>query len=96
VLVAARDYAIDRYGIDLDQYAADQGAQNNIKQSALFAPTASFMTVRPLKQNAPKKPSILGPILSGITTTVSMGTALGGKDYFKRGFGDKDWGWQPS
>ena len=56
---ATRSYGIDRYGIDLDQYAADTGARNSITQSALVAPSASFKTIRPIKQNAPKKPSIL-------------------------------------
>ena len=92
----AKSYAIDKYGIDLDQYSADQTAQNNISQSAMFAPTASFKTIRPLKQNAPEKPSPLGPILAGITTTISMGTALGGKDYFRDAISGGDWGWKPS
>mgnify|MGYP001208899588 FL=1 len=79
---ATRSYGIDRYGIDLDQYAADTSARNSITQSALVAPTASFQTIKPIKQNAPKKPSILGPILGGITTTVGMGTAIGGEGYW--------------
>ena len=79
---ATRSYGIDRYGIDLDQYSADTSARNSITQSALVAPTASFQTIKPIKQNAPKKPSILGPILGGITTTVGMGTAIGGEGYW--------------
>ena len=79
---ATRSYGIDRYGIDLDQYSADTGARNSITQSALVAPTASFQTIKPIKQNAPKKPSILGPILGGITTTVGMGSAIGGDAYW--------------
>ena len=79
---ATRSYGIDRYGIDLDQYSADTGARNSITQSALVAPTASFQTIKPIKQNAPKKPSILGPILGGITTTVGMGSAIGGEGYW--------------
>lgn len=82
---ATRSYGIDRYGIDLDQYAADTSARNSITQSALVAPTASFQTIKPIKQNAPKKPSILGPILGGITTTVGMGTAIGGDTYWSSG-----------
>ena len=79
---ATRSYGIDRYGIDLDQYSADTSARNSITQSALVAPTASFQTIKPIKQNAPKKPSILGPILGGITTTVGMGSAIGGEGYW--------------
>ena len=79
---ATRSYGIDRYGIDLDQYAADTSARNSITTSALVAPSASFQTIKPIKQNAPKKPSILGPILGGITTTVGMGSAIGGDAYW--------------
>ena len=79
---ATRSYGIDRYGIDLDQYAADTSARNSITTSALIAPTASFQTIKPIKQNAPSKPSILGPILGGITTTVGMGAAIGGEGYW--------------
>ena len=82
VFDATRAYGIDKYGIDLDQFAADTSAKNSITTSALMAPTASFKTIRPIKQNAPKKPSILGPILGGISTGISTGTALGGESYW--------------
>ena len=82
VFDATRAYGITRYGIDLDQYAADTSAKNSITTSALMNPSASFKTIRPIKQNAPKKPSALGPILGGITTTVGMGAAIGGEGYW--------------
>ena len=85
---ATRSYGINRFGIDLDQYSADASARNSITQSALIAPSASFQTIKPIKQNAPSKPSILGPILGGITTTVGMGAAIGGEDYWG-GVGDR-------
>ena len=88
---ATRSYGIDRYGIDLDQYAADTGARNSITQSALVAPSASFKTIRPIKQNAPKKPSILGPILGGITTGIGVASGIGGKDYIKTGLSTGTW-----
>ena len=88
---ATRSYGIDRYGIDLDQYAADTGARNSITQSALVAPSASFKTIRPIKQNAPKKPSILGPILGGITTGIGVASGIGGKDYIKTGLSGGGW-----
>ena len=75
---ATRSYGIDRYGIDLDQYAANTSARNSIPTSALIAPTASFQTIKPIKQNAPSKPSILGPILGGISTGINASSALGG------------------
>jgi len=85
---ATKSYGINKYGIDLDQYSADTTAKNNISQSAMFAPTASFKTIRPIKQKAPEKPSALGPILAGITTTVGMGTALGGESFWADKFND--------
>ncbi len=81
---ATRSYGINRFGIDLDQYAADTNAANSITRSAQIAPSASFAPIVPIKQKAPSKPSILGPILGGITTTVGMGTAIGGEDYWQR------------
>jgi len=86
VFDATRAYGIDRYGIDLDQYSADTTAANNIKVSATVAPTASFASIKPTKIPTPKKPSILGPILGGISTGLSATSALGGKDYFKDNF----------
>lgn len=85
---ATRSYGINRFGIDLDQYAADTNAANSITRSAQVAPSASFAPIVPIKQNAPSKPSILGPILGGITTTVGMGAAIGGDNYWK-GVGDR-------
>ena len=82
---ATRSYGINRFGIDLDQYAADTNAANSITRSAQIAPSASFAPIVPIKQNAPEKPSILGPILGGITTTVGMGTAIGGENYWSSG-----------
>ena len=82
VFDATRSYGINRYGIDLDQYAANTSARNSITQSALVAPSASFQTIKPIKQNAPSKPSILGPILGGISTGISAGSAIGGTDYW--------------
>ena len=73
----------------MDLYSADTTAANNISTSAILAPTASFMTIRPEKIKAPKKPSPLGPILSGVTTTLGVGTSLGGKDYWKELFNFK-------
>ena len=93
---AAKAYGIDKYGIDLDKYSSDMRAMNDIQTSAHMAPTASFMTIKPIKQNAPKKPSILGPILAGATTAITAGSALGGEGYWGRGFGKNDWGWSPS
>ena len=86
VFDATRAYGIDRYGIDLDQYSADTTAANNIKVSATVAPTASFASIKPTKIPTPKKPSILGPILGGISTGLGATSSLGGKDYFKTKF----------
>ena len=83
VFDATKNYGLQQFGIDMDLYSADTTAANNISTSAILAPTASFKTIRPEKIKAPKKPSPLGPILSGVTTTLGVGTSLGGKDYWK-------------
>ena len=69
---ATRSYGIKQFGVTLDQYSADTTAFNNISTSAAVAPTASFKTIRPIKQNPPEKPSILGPLLGGFSTGVSV------------------------
>ena len=86
VFDATRNYGIQKYGIDLSQYSADMQANNAITTSASVAPYASFMTARPIEQKAPRKPSALGPILSGISTGLGTATTLGGEDYFANMF----------
>ena len=83
---ATRAYGLKQFGLDLDQYAANTSAYNNISTSAYVAPTASFMTQKPIEQKAPPKPSPLGPILGGIGTVFSTGTTLGGQDYWQDNF----------
>ena len=83
---ATRAYGIKQFGLDLDNYAANTSAYNNISTSAYVAPTASFMTQRPIEQKAPPKPSPLGPILGGIGTVFSTGTTLGGESYWQETF----------
>ena len=83
VFDATKNYGLQQFGIDMDLYSADTTAANNISTSAILAPTASFMTIRPEKIKAPKKPSPLGPILSGVTTTLGVGTSLGGENFWK-------------
>ncbi len=72
VFDATRSYGIKQFGVNLDKYSADVSAYNDISTTAAVAPTASFKTIRPIKQNPPKKPSILGPLLSGFSTGVSV------------------------
>jgi len=84
---ATKAYGIDKYGIDLDQYSADTNAANNIKIAAHLAPTASFQTIKPMKTPTPSKPSILGPILGGLSTGISIAGTLGGPEYFADTFG---------
>ena len=69
---ATRSYGIKQFGVNLDQYSSDTTALNNISTTAAVAPSASFKTIRPIKQNPPKKPSILGPLLGGFSTGVSV------------------------
>jgi len=79
-----RAYAIDQYGIDLDKYSADVAAINSTKSIATQK-TASYEPIKPIMQAIPRKPSILGPILSGATTTLSAGSAIGGEGYWSNG-----------
>ena len=72
VFDATRSYGLKQFGINLDQYSANNTAYNNISTSAAVAPSASFKTIRPIKQEPPSKPSILGPLLSGFSTGVSV------------------------
>jgi hypothetical protein len=85
---ATKNYGIEKYGINLDQYAADSRAINQISTTAAVAPGASFKTIRPIKKAPPRKPSILGPILSGFSTAISTAGTLGGENYFAEKF---DW-----
>ena len=79
-----RAYAIEQYGIDLDKYSADIAAINQTKSIAHHK-QASYEPIKPLMQSAPRKPSILGPIISGVTSTLSAGSAFGGEGYWSNG-----------
>ena len=81
VFDATKSYGIKRFGIDLDQFAADNQAMNSISNSALFAPTASFQTIKPIKQKAPEKPSMLGSIMAGVSAGLGGYKASGGKGF---------------
>ena len=81
VFDATKAYGIKQFGVNLDQYNSDMSAVNNLSTSAVVAPIASFKTIRPTKQKAPPKPSILTPLLSGFTAGV--GTWAGVKTALK-------------
>jgi len=82
VFDATKAYGIKQFGVNLDQYNSDMSAVNNLSTSAVVAPIASFKTIRPTKQKAPPKPSILTPLLSGFTAGV--GTWSGVKTALKK------------
>jgi hypothetical protein len=69
---ATRTYGLKEFGVSLDRHAADGTAYNSITTSAATSPAASFKTIQPIKQEPPSKPSILGPILGGFSTGVSV------------------------
>ena len=73
VFDATKAYGIKQFGVNLDQFSSDVSAYNRITTSAPMAPTASFKTIQPIKQEPPRKPSILGPLLSGFTAGVQTG-----------------------
>ena len=81
VFDATKSYGIKRFGIDLDQWSADNQAMGSITKSALFAPIASFQTIKPIKQNAPEKPSMLGAIMSGVGAGLGGYKASGGQGF---------------
>ena len=81
---ATRAYGVAKFGIDLDRYSADTAALNSLPARPV-TPTASFAPVKPIMQSAPSKPSILGPLISGVSTTLSAGTTLGGDDFWQDG-----------
>ena len=81
VFDATKAYGIKQFGVNLDQYNSDMSAVNNLSTSAVAPPVASFKTVRPIKQKAPPKPSILAPLLTGFT--VGVGTWAGVKTALK-------------
>ena len=70
VFDATKAYGISKFGIDLDQFTADNQARQSITNTAVLAPPASFQTVKPIKQNAPEKPSMFGAIMSGVSAGV--------------------------
>lgn len=74
---AEQNYAMNEFDIALGKYAADHRAVSSLSGGPTEAPSASFMTIKPIKQQPPKKPSILGPILSGVTAgfTTYIGTS---------------------
>jgi|TARA_R100000458_G_C8228309_1_gene210729 hypothetical protein len=78
---ATKAYGIKQFGVNLDQYNSDMSAVNNLSTSAVVAPIASFKTIRPTKQKAPPKPSILTPLLAGFSAGV--GTWSGVKTALK-------------
>ena len=74
---ATKSFGLKQFGINLDQYSADVTANNNITTSAVVAPTASFETIKPIKQAPPSKPSALGPIMGGFSSGIKTATSLG-------------------
>ena len=76
VFDATKAYGIKQFGVNLDQYNSDMSAVNNLSTSAVVAPIASFKTIRPTKQKAHRKPSILAPLLSGFSAGVNTWSSV--------------------
>jgi len=94
-----RAYAIEQYGIDLDKYSADIAAINQTKSIATHK-QASYEPIKPIMQSAPKKPSILGPIISGVSTGLGAYSMAGGTfsagGASAGGFKANNWQWNNS
>ena len=84
LLGAQQQYAMQEYDIAMGQYSADASAWSGLSGGPTLTPGASAMTVRPMKQRAPRKPSAMGAILGGITTGIGV---YGNTDYSGRKFG---------
>jgi len=81
VFDATKAYGIKKYGIDLDQFSADNQAMNSISNTAFIPPTASFQTIKPIKQNAPSKPGWLGAIMAGAVAGLGAYNFAGGTGF---------------
>lgn len=81
ILDATKAYGTALYGIDLDQFSADNVAQGRINTQAIMSPTASFQSVRPIEMKAPRKPSILGPIMAGVSAGLMAYSFTGGQGF---------------
>ena len=84
LLGAQQQYGMKEFDIAMGKYSADAQAWGNLSGGPTLTPGASAMTVRPMKQRAPRKPSSMGAILGGITTGVGV---YGNTDYGGRKFG---------
>ncbi len=73
---ARQSFGLQEYNTLLSQYSADSQAMSNV-MAAPMAPIAEFKTVRPVKQAAPEKPSMLGSIMKGFSAGVSVGSGIG-------------------
>ena len=73
---ARQSFGLQEYNTLLSQYAADSQAYNSVI-AAPMAPVAEFKTVRPMKMAAPKKPSMLGSIMTGFSAAVKTGSGIG-------------------
>ena len=80
IFSANREFGLAQYGIDLDKYSADTNAWNNLPAEPL-TPRASMGPASPMYQGAPKKPSILGPILGGISSGLGAYSGVGGQGF---------------
>lgn len=85
LLGAQQQYGMKEFDIAMGKYSADAQAWGNLSGGPTLTPGASAMTVRPMKQRAPRKPSAMGAILGGITTGVGV---YGNTDYQNRKFGE--------
>jgi hypothetical protein len=74
---ANQSFGMSEYGNRLSQYAADSRAVNALPAGPLFAPTAEFQTIKPIKQGDPEKPSMLGSIMQGAIAGVTVGSGIG-------------------
>lgn len=75
---AEQGYAMKQAEIGLGKYGADVAAYNALRGGPTMAPDAAMAPVSPMEIERPSRPSMLGPILSGIMTGLSVYGSAGG------------------
>ena len=69
---AEQGYAMKQAEIGLGKYGADVAAYNALRGGPTMAPDAAMAPGSPMEIERPSRPSMLGPILSGIMTGISV------------------------
>ena len=78
VFSATRAFGIKQFGIDLDQFSANQSAWSKVDEGPTEGPGNAFQTKVPKMGALPKKPGLLGPLMAGASGLLGGFTSGGG------------------